>query len=151
MFNKLKESVDDEIYMSNSYCDYSKFCISTERFGLEVKISTNATGELVSVSKYKNKDMTKPGKFKIDSIKTSYTIPSFEMDDISKFLVKTDGSHYSPEWIYVDMADVKNNTFAEMSEPAYYLDLILKKYKKIEEFNTKYNKSDSVYTSLEED
>ena len=148
MFEEIKQKShkDVKIY-NNNY--YSSFHLPTKRYGLEVKISTKATRKTKQVSRLKKKDVCVPGKFKIDSIRGSYTIPRFELNDIKNYSViinKT--SSMSSKSVQITKSDL---TFEQMSTPDYFLLQIMEEFERAAEFNERRYNKEKVYKNLKEE
>jgi hypothetical protein len=100
MIKELEKHLHKSVELHSGKTDDSYINISTKRYGIGINVTTKATGKTEQVTRLKRKDVCAPGKFKVNEIYGGYSIPSFEIDDISKYSVKIDGS-YCPESVAI--------------------------------------------------
>lgn len=80
MYEHLKKHISG-VRMHNIDYHYNAFCLEFSNLRIEVKSSVKSTGEIVKVSKLKNKLVKDKGKFKVDNIHHGITHLCYEFID----------------------------------------------------------------------
>jgi hypothetical protein len=145
MFEKVQQIFGPEFNLRNSDYHYQRFSIPTKKLNLEITIGTKTTGDIKDVSRLRKKYVVGIGKFKVDSITFSHSMPFFKVEDEKNFLVEIDSqSTRNGHRVYLPKSKM---SFLEMSQPQYLLEQIEGLYKEVEKRNaenTRWGRQDRV-------